>query len=281
MIKASHWTNTYLNDLGLQLEPPTYKYLERICRAHLTTFPFENISKLIYFQDRYNNGFEIPPIDVFIMNHYKYQFGGTCYTLNANLLFLLKEIGFNCYHIMLGEEHMGIIVAFDREKVYVDCGAAAPIFKPIRFEKDYQNSSRFGGDTVNILPVEGDGHQYKYVRFTNGNQNGKAWTFDAKQPYDLGGFERVIKASNEPNATFMSILRCQLWQAKKNRSVSLVNSQLSIRYSNGTIMKKTLHSIHDIEQVVSNEFMLPKLPVRAAIKVLEDLNIDIFSDPNG
>jgi N-hydroxyarylamine O-acetyltransferase len=39
----------YLGNLNLQIEKPSYNYLERICHAQLNTFPFENISKLLYF----------------------------------------------------------------------------------------------------------------------------------------------------------------------------------------------------------------------------------------
>lgn len=74
----------------------------------------------------------------------------------------------------------------------------------------------------------------------------------------------------------MTILRCQLYQTHKQRSVSLVNNKFSIRYSNGETSVKTLFSSEEIIAVLSEEFMLPKLPVKEAIEVLKTLNIDIF-----
>jgi N-hydroxyarylamine O-acetyltransferase len=75
----------------------------------------------------------------------------------------------------------------------------------------------------------------------------------------------------------MTILRCQLRQLNQGRSVSLVNNQFGIRHSDGRIDKYTLHSVAEIEEVIANEFALPKLPVREAIDVLAELGIDIFS----
>lgn len=50
-MKLSDSARAYLHSLGLEQEPPSLSFLERICLAHLNTYPFENISKLIYFRD--------------------------------------------------------------------------------------------------------------------------------------------------------------------------------------------------------------------------------------
>jgi len=266
----------YLNILNLPLEKPSYNYLEKICNAQLNTFPFENISKLLYFEKRYHNNFEIPSLELFIKNFNEYNFGGTCYTLNSNLMILLREIGFDCYHVMLGEEHIGIIVNIDKERYYVDCGAAAPFFKPVRFENDFESISSFGIDEVNILPEEPQLNRYKYVRHVNGKQSGKAWHFNSRKVAKVSDFNEVIKKSYKPNATFMTILRCQLYQIPKQRSISIINNKFSIRYSNGETNALTLSSQEEIKTVLIDEFKLPKLPVKEAIEVLKRLKIDIF-----
>jgi len=270
-------TIKYLDYLNLDLEKPSYNYLEQICHAQLNTFPFENISKLLYFRDNNYSNFELPSFELFTKNFSEYNFGGTCYTLNSNLMILLLEIGFDCYHVMLGEEHMGIIVKMDNERFYVDCGAAAPFFKPVRFENDLKNISDFGKDEVYILPEEIQINRYKYVRYTNGKQNGRTWCFNSRNEAKVSDFNDVIEKSNKPNAPFMTILRCQLYQTYKQRSVSLVNNKFGIRYSNGEINVKTLSSSEEIKAVLSEEFLLPKLPVIEAIEVLKTLNIDIFA----
>jgi N-hydroxyarylamine O-acetyltransferase len=276
MYKLSELATKYLGYLKLQPEPPSYDFLDKICLAQLTTFPFENISKLIYFRDSKINRFVNPPIEVFVKNYDEYHFGGTCYSLNSNLMWLLKELGFDCYHIKLGNEHIGIIVRIDNERFYVDCGAAAPFFRPVRFERDFDNLSQFANDKVQLIPVDPDKYEYEYVRHTNGNQNGERWRFNSRQVHDITDFNKVIEESNEPGATFMTILRCQLWQPDKKRSVSLVNNQLGIRFLNGEITKRTLTSVREIEEAIKEEFLLPNMPVAEAIDVLADLGIDIF-----
>jgi N-hydroxyarylamine O-acetyltransferase len=59
--------------------------------------------------------------------------------------------------------------------------------------------------------------------------------------------------------------------------VSLVNNKLTIRHSDGSNETTILKSIQEIEEVIQEEFQLPKLPVKDVIKVLEELKIDIFT----
>ncbi|MFT4413644.1 arylamine N-acetyltransferase [Fredinandcohnia humi] len=262
----------YLNYLNLEWESPSYDYLERICYSHLHTFPFENISKLLFFK----KGEFLPKLDTFLENYREYNFGGTCYSLNSNLLLLLKALGFECYHIKLGDAHIGIIVIIENEKFYVDCGAAAPFFKPVDIENNDQGSTVFGTDCINILPVDQANHEYTYVRYTNGVQSGDEWRFNSHKKQEFSDFTEIISKSYKIGAPFMEILRCQIWQSEKNRSVSLVNNKFTIRYRNGQSHTRTLVSIEEIKNVLTQEFILPKLPVKEAIKVLYELGIDIF-----
>ncbi|CAG9621558.1 arylamine N-acetyltransferase [Sutcliffiella rhizosphaerae] len=263
----------YLDCLNLQVEGPSLKYLEKICHANLHIFPFENISKLLFYHRR----LPFPSFDLFTNNYFENNFGGTCYILNTNLKIFLESIGFECYHVMLGEEHMGIIVNINNDKYYVDCGAAAPLFKPIRIDNTTKSVSSFGRDEIYILPVDSEGIKYKYDRFTNGKQSGRTWHFEPGKEAIVSDFEAVIKKSNKPAAPFMNILRCQLYQTTEQRSVSLVNNKFSIQYANGDINIMTLSSEAEVQEVLSEEFKLPNIPVKEAIHVLETLNVDIFA----
>ncbi|PAD76447.1 MULTISPECIES: arylamine N-acetyltransferase [Paenibacillus] len=279
-MKLSDSARAYLHSLGLEQEPPSLSFLERICLAHLNTYPFENISKLIYFRDHAGDkwGNPLPSLETFVNNHRDYHYGGTCYVLNSNLKLLLQAVGFACYHIKLGNEHIGIIVHIADDRYYVDCGAAAPFFKPVRFETDAHNISSFGGDRVHLLPEEPQQHQYKYVRYIQDKQSGKTWHFDSRQPYQIQDFYSIVSESNRPGTTFMTILRCQLYQTKNEQSLSLVNNKFGIRYASGETAVRTLTSVQEIQQVLADEFKLPRLPVAEAIAVLETLEVDIFAN---
>jgi N-hydroxyarylamine O-acetyltransferase len=279
--KERTYVNDYLDILGLTIEKPSYVFLEKICRAHLTTFPFENISKLIYFRDQSINGSIIPSIEKFITNYHLYHFGGTCYTLNHNLYLLLDKLGFECHLTMLGNEHMGILVSlpeWSNEKVYVDCGAAAPIFKPVRFQTDPDNDSSFYQDHVYLKTIDAQHGEFQYERYTNGKKSGKTWAFNANRVYQFNDFHQAIHAANQPGTTFMTLLRCQLYQLDRRRSVSLVNNKFGIRYENGDSKTETLTSIKEIEDVIREEFGLERLPVQTAVEILESLKIDIFEN---
>lgn len=280
MNKLSESAIKYIGYLNLELEKPSYEYLEQICGAHLNTFPFENISKLINYKNNNHNNCGVPSFEIFINNYDEFNFGGTCYTLNSNILILLKELGFECYNIMLGDIHMGIIVIIDNKRFYVDCGATAPFFKPVSFETNPHNRSYFGGDEVRLLPVNLQKNTYEYVRYTNGIQNGDIWGFNSRKESNINDFCEVIEKSNKPNALFMSILRCHLYQTEKQRSVSLINNKFVIRTASGELIVRRLASIQEVSMVIHEEFLLPKLPVIEAFDVLNNLNIDIFADNN-
>jgi N-hydroxyarylamine O-acetyltransferase len=263
----------YLDYLQLSIEKPTYHYLERICTAHLNTFPFENVSKLLDVQA--GIGGEIPTFESFITRYEICHYGGTCYTLNTNLMRLLRKLGFHCYHVMLGHTHMAIIVIIHNETFYVDCGAAAPFFKPVKLDKNQTSIISFGDDHVHLAPI-GE-NEYTYTRFIQGKQSGQVWPFHVLQQYDVQDFMPASQKSILLDAPFMTILRCQKWQTDKGRSVSLRNNIFSIRYVNGDVVNKELTSITEIEEIVATEFALPYLPVRKAINVLGDEGINIFS----
>lgn len=270
----------YLQILNLSYREPTYDYLAEIMTAHLSTFAFENISKMLYFREHREKGYHHPSLQEFLDGYEQRHFGGMCYVANAHLLTLLKGLGFQGYHVKLGQGHIAIIIQLEGERVYVDCGAAAPFFRPVRFESDPDNQSRFGADVVEIRSDSDQPGLYRYTRYIQGEPSGPIWDFYPDHRRDLSDFEENIIASYAPGATFMKILRCQLWQPEQQRSVSLVNNRFSIRYADGQVENQQLGSIEEIEDVLAHYFQLPKLPVRDAVAVLESLGVSIFEVPS-
>jgi arylamine N-acetyltransferase len=112
------------------------------------SFPFENMSKVIQFKENGNSPPELPTLAELLRSHQMHHTGGTCYTLNSQFAKLLQVLGFQCYLIKLGNDHMAIIVTIDGGNYYVDCGVAAPFFEPVAFEKNKENVSAFGGEEV-------------------------------------------------------------------------------------------------------------------------------------
>lgn len=282
MFDLPAWSINYLNRLGLEAKPANFSFLTEICRAHLATLPFENISKLIYYRDRAKNGFIIPPVEVLAQHFFRYDFGGTCYTVNSRLLMLLRSLGFTCSLVEVGQDHMAILVQLpelDGEQVYVDCGAAAPFFKPVRFETDPENLSEFGIEQVRLVRDQETPFLYHFMRYRRNELVSENWSFYSNQPREFADFHEVIEKANQPGSFFLSSLRCQLWQPEQNRSISLVNNTLTIRRMDGTEQKELLSSLEEIEEALAVEFRLPKLPLREAVAVLNELGVDIFQEP--
>jgi hypothetical protein len=93
------------------------------------------MSKVIQFKKNGNSPPELPTLAEFLRSHQMHHTGGTCYILNSQFAKLLQALGFQCYLIKLGNDHMAIIVMIDEDNYYVDCGAAAPFFELVAFGK--------------------------------------------------------------------------------------------------------------------------------------------------
>ncbi|WP_078392993.1 arylamine N-acetyltransferase [Shouchella patagoniensis] len=265
------WKTTYLETLRLKVEKPSLLFLEKITTSHLNQFPFENISKLLK-QDKEPN---IPSPSELLHNRLIYHTGGTCYTLNANLFQLLKALKFNCRLLQVGGVHLAILVFFADEMYYVDCGATAPNFKPLLLENK-KIERAFEQDQVFITPT-GD-QSFEYKRYLNGAQSGSTWSFRTDQlNTTIEDFTEIMNDSFAEDAPFMTILRCHLYQLDQKRSVSLVNDKFTIRFQEGGAETVKLHSIEEVEKVISQEFRLPNLPIRQAIEGLKKRGHDIFA----
>ncbi len=261
----------YLNILGLKEEQPSYTFLAKIVRAHVFCFPFENIGKVINFDQNTFQVDALPTLAEFIEQFNQYQFGGTCYVLNSMLNQLLNELGFTSYNIHLGKDHLAIIVTLNGEHIFVDCGVAAPIFTPVRIEKNHMYEFTYNQETIHIRHLSKQ--NYEFARFIKRKLTEDCWTFSTN-PTDPSFIKDMVRRSHQPTATYMSELRCQLW--KKSCNMRIRNNQLRIYYPDGTTEKRVFKTSNEIEECVHNEFGFSKLPVKRAISILEASGIHIF-----
>lgn len=275
-----YWAQRYLERLGIEQEPPTLSFLEKVCRAHLNAVPFENISKLLYLRDFEKNGFHIPPIDVYVENMFQFDYGGTCYTNNSHALTLLKELGFIGYHVQLGSSHIGIIIELDGERWYADFGSASPFFKPVNFEKDHDNLTAYDIEEIRIIPDPNQEGFYRFVRYRDGKVVKDDWDFKPDEGKEFGEFTETVEQSNKSGAFFLTHLRCHHYQLEQNRTLSLINNKLSIKYDDQRVEEVMLTTREEVKEVMEKEFHLPNLPVKEAIDVLGELGVDVFNREN-
>lgn len=280
MSQESSWVENYLDLLQLTREKPTLSYLGKICRRHLAVFPFENVGKLIDYSEGRHRFWLVPPVEEFLQRRRQYQLGGTCYILNYHLFQLLRAVGFDCDLLLVGESHLANLVRLaDGERVYVDVGSAAPLFRPVRFEKEPDNSTGFGGYEVRLRPVGEKPGQWQYTRHIDGRMSDPIWTFQLGDTQSsLEAFAGAIDRSYRADGTFMNLLRCQVWQWEGKRSLSLVNNRFSIRYQDGTVDKHTLANRDAIHRVLVEQFGYPHFPTDRVIGILEERGVDLFQE---
>ncbi|GAF15422.1 hypothetical protein JCM19046_4209 [Bacillus sp. JCM 19046] len=261
-----NWVRHYLYTLKVKQESPTLAFLEKLTTAHLQTFPFENISKLM------NPTAAIPAPDELLGLRETFSLAGTCYTINANLYRLLHQLHFDCQLLMVGGVHLAILVQLDKTPYYIDCGSNAPLFVPLPLGKEQER--QFGQDRVKITQIGSSSFEHK--RFFNEQQTGTTWSFHTNEQVGLNDFSSIIQNSYRDDGPFMTIIRCHLYQLEQQRSVSLLNNIYTIHYHDGTTTKKQLDSAAEMEQVLRLEFKLPHVPVRSALRALEQRGITIF-----
>ncbi|GEC90602.1 arylamine N-acetyltransferase [Brevibacillus brevis] len=274
-----NWANTYLHRLGLKQEAASLSYLSALCRAHLQTFPYENVSKLLSYYSYKTNS--VPTPSAYIENAILHDFGGTCYASNASFLALLRELGFSGYLISLADEHAAIIITElldSADLLYVDTAAAAPFFQPVPFTSDPLYLSSFGYESAQIAPDPAHPRRYRFRRMRHQELVNDSWYFDPIQKRELADLAPAIARSFQPDATFLTCLRLHLYQLSQNRCLSLKNNSLFILYENGEDQNLHLRSIDELESIVASEFGLPRLPVREAVSALAAAGIDVFAD---
>ncbi|MFK3937380.1 arylamine N-acetyltransferase [Alkalihalobacillus sp. NPDC078783] len=260
----------YLAFLNMELNKPSYDYLYQLCHAHLHTFAFENISKLILT----DSGEDwIPSTEQFIENYSQHYFGGTCYTLNTSFMQLLLKIGFNCSPVKVGKDHLAIIVTLNEANFYVDVGSAAPIFKPINLDLIEPSTRIFGSDKIQIIQTDSG---YEYLRWKDNQKREMNWTFQLNEIAEVDKFKPIYRKSVQPEASFMKILRCKVWQNNRDRSLSLFNNVFTIENNNGDRTTTYLSTVNEMETVLDKEFKLKGMPIRAAMEILEKRGVNVF-----
>ncbi|PTM57706.1 arylamine N-acetyltransferase [Desmospora activa] len=280
MSQEPSWVANYLDLLQLPREQPTLSYLGKICRRHLAIFPFENVGKLLDYSEGSHRSRLVPTVEEFLERRRQYQLGGTCYILNYHLFQLLRAVGFDCDLLLLGEDHLAILVRLpEGERVYVDVGSAAPLFQPVRFEKETENSTGFGGHEVRLRSVGEKTRQWQYTSYFDGQLGDPIWTFQLDNTASsIEAFADVIDRSYQTDGAFMNLLRCQVWQWEQKRSLSLVNNRFRIRYQDGTVEKRTLTDGEAIHRVLVEEFGYPDFPTKQVMGILEARGVDLFQE---
>jgi len=255
----------YLALLGLELEPPTFDYLSRLVRAHLSRIPFENISKLLYLQRDGRRA--IPDFKTYLDAAENFHFGGTCYSNNPYLCLLLRKLGFevelNGADMQNPDVHIVIRVRVDGREYLVDVGYAAPFLEPMPTDLNSDFVVELGISRYVLRPRDEQGRS-RMDLYRNGEL---AHTYIVKPiPREHGFFAPAIEDSYRPTATFMNSLL--LTRYSRERSVVIYNYGLT--EFNGTAA--TVSRLKDRKQLVTaieRHFGIPQALADEALQGVE------------
>lgn len=256
--------------LEVDKSKPSLDLLNRIVKAHLIKVPFENISKLLYKKRGMNY---IPDLGLFLEGIEKYNFGGTCYTNNYYLYFLLKHLGYEiklCGADMRNPDvHIISIVKIDDKEYLIDAGNAAPFFEPLPTFLTDDYVIEFGNEKYIIKPKDVSG-KIKIEQYSDGKLQHWYTTLCHKRKIDE--FRKVIEESYSDDAVFMNAVRITRYSEKGAK----VLKNFSFIKITGNEYKTRKITLSELPTVIQENFRMPVGIVKKAIDHFKTLK-DIYS----
>jgi len=259
----------YLALLGLEISDPSFSFLCEIVKAYLIRIPFENISKLLLKIHGQNY---IPPLAEYLRGIELYNFGGTCYANNYYLFLLLEYLGYDvklCGADMKNPDvHLISIVTINGLEYIVDCGYAAPFFKPLPRDLKEDYTFNFGEEKYIIKAQDRNGHTTIEQYFIGKLQH---WYTAKPQPRKIEEFKKVIQESYGGDATFMNAIR--ITRFIENGSLVLKNLYLTETIDHKSSTTRIVRK--DLPAIINQKFGMPADIVTKAISNLNELK-DIY-----
>jgi len=260
----------FMNILGVNRRSPSQAALSELIKAHLSTIPFENISKLYY--KKHNNLYQLPSLELYLNGIETYHFGGTCF---SNNYYFFKLLGFLGYSVKLCAAdmkkpgcHMVIMLTLEQKEYLVDVGYAAPFIQPIPLQLSEDYTVTNGRDLYIFKPRDQSGCT-KLLMFRNGSyKHGYTVCPIARHIED---FKQVIKESFNPDSTFSRSLL--ITRLISGRFCTLHN--MEYMEARGELSK--IHPIGDREELISCIAERFHVPVSIGEKVIPGL--DLSGDP--
>ena len=261
----------YLRLLGIEGRPSGLSGLRTIVQRHLSSVPFENISKLLLY-DREGAG-RVTTLLEFLDGIEFSDLGGTCYTNNPFLTDLLRELGYDAdlcgADMSKPNVHTCVRVRIDSLAYHVDVGFAAPFREPIRLDR---------------LPVQVDEGRDHYVLDRERSGDGFRMSIFSGAEYCLGYvvhdpprprefFDRAVLNSYALSSTFMKCLRISRIFA--GYSLDLIDGKLS-RHEAGKTTVTHLKTMTGLKAALKHQLGMPRCPIESAVGILERLTGEPF-----
>jgi arylamine N-acetyltransferase len=256
----------FINNLGLIRCSPSLSALSAVITAHLSSIPFENISKLHYRTTM--NQEQLPSLDQYLSGIEEFHFGGTCYSNNYYFYKLLVYLGYQvqlCSADMKEPDvHLVIKVMLEEKEYLVDVGYAAPFIQPIPLflKEDYEIVS--GRNRYVVEPRDHAGCTRILMYRNEKPKHGYTVKPEAR---NFADFQQVILKSFQADANFLNSILITKYMA--GRFCTLHN----LEYSEATGSKRTLHQILHTDELANKVEEVFAIPAAITRKVLDGLEL--------
>lgn len=258
----------YLKILKISRRDPSIDALTQLVTAHLTTIPFENISK-IYYKNNYGL-MTIPDFDLYLEGISINNFGGTCYSNNYYLNKLLNYLGYDarlCGVDMTNPDvHIVSIVNIENRDYLVDVGYAAPFFNPIPLDLTEKYKISWGADEYILMPKNKNG--YSELKMFRNGQLKHGYTVKPHARF-ISEFETVINDSFIESATFLNAILLIRFRAKS--SVMIHNFSLVETYDLNFRITKLKSKAEIIDNILTH-FAIPKDIVEESVNFITNFD---------
>lgn len=264
------WTKRYLSFLNIKEKTPSYDYLQQLTEVHLHRVPFEVCSKYYYFNNKSLSNY-IPGKEEYLEHLLEKGWGGNCYILNIHFGILLQSLGFATKYVRArgGNNHLALMVTLDDKSYYTDVGYMAPLFEPLRIEKE-PYMVRCGEE---IIIKRKSSTEYVIDRRTGGQ------SFVTKTiewvPVELESFKEDMIHSyrDKDDNPFMRRIVATIF--KERVSYGVMNSKLIIK-SDKEISIKDFDDKTEWLQMMETTFNLKTKDLEYALNFLEERNEHLF-----
>jgi arylamine N-acetyltransferase len=266
----------YLRLLGIRGRPCGLSGLRTLVQRHLSTVPFENVSKLLLYEREHSS--RVTTLTEFLDGIEFSDLGGTCYTSNLFLTDLLRALGYDAD--LLGADmsrpnvHTCIRVRINSIAYHVDVGFAAPLREPIRLDRTPVQVEEGRNRYVFDRDPAGDG--YRMSMFAGAEHCLDYVVHGPSRPKEF--FDQVVLDSYAPSSTFMQCLRIS--RVFVGYSVDLIDRELS-HHEAGRTTVTDLKTMLDLKAAVQSLFGMPRCPIESAIATLERLTGKPFFGAGG
>lgn len=229
---------------------------------NFVNLPYENLTKIIKESNHHGSSHTKRGPDEVLKDHFKYGTGGTCFSLTAALLYLVRSLGFHAKPILAdrhyGENtHCALVVEIEGKLQLLDPGYL--ILKPLEISRENEQSIKTSFNQLLLKPHRDAEKLDLYTVW--GKSKTYRLTFKT-EPVDRTAFLKAWDDSFEWDMMRYPLLT----KIAYNQQIYLNKTRLQKRTAQTVDKEEIDHSI--LEEYISKYFKIDRFIVKRALSIL-------------